>query len=352
MSSTETSTALRVQASTPDLDNARDDFVVGHRGGTFFHRAGWRRVVEYVFGNVPRDLVALRGEEVVGVLPLMEASGLLGGKNLLSVPYGVYGGAVGETREVEELLVAEAKRLAERERVGHLELRYRDDPGLDMPSTVLYSTFLKELPDTPEGVLAGMPKKSRAEARKARNKHGLELTRGVWYLDDLYRMFFWNKHSLGSPALPRKMFQALVSEFGDQVHVHIVRQEREPMAAVMSFVDGDTLIAYYSGTRPDADRAVSASNFMYMALQEWAVREGFRVFDFGRSRADSGAFRFKVHQGFEPEPLHYRYHLVRSRHLPSFTPSNPKTRLLQAAWRKLPPWLARSASNAISSYLP
>jgi hypothetical protein len=120
----------------------------------------------------------------------------------------------------------------------------------------------------------------------------------------------------------------------------------------MSFAFGRTLIAYYAGTQPWADRAVSASNFMYLALQEWAVEQGFRVFDFCRSRVRSGAYEFKRHQGFEPVPLHYRYHLVRRGQLPNFTPSNPRTALLRAAWSKLPLWLARSLSGRLARYLP
>ena len=106
-----------------------------------------------------------------------------------------------------------------------------------------------------------------------------------------------------------------------------------------------------AGTRTGADRAVSASNFMYMALQEWAVERGFRVFDFCRSRADSGAFQFKKHQGFEPVPLHYRYALVRDKDTPSFTPSNPKTRVLRSAWSHLPLWLARRLSATLARFI-
>jgi hypothetical protein len=91
---------------------------------------------------------------------------------------------------------------------------------------------------------------------------------------------------------------------------------------------------------------------MYLALQEWAVEHGFKRFDFGRSRLDAGAFRFKVHQGFEPTPLHYRYHLVQDRRLPAFTPSNPKTRLLRETWSRLPPWCARRLSDRLAPYLP
>jgi len=87
-------------------------------------------------------------------------------------------------------------------------------------------------------------------------------------------------------------------------------------------------------------------------LQEEAIRRGLKFFDLGRSRVRSGAYHFKLHQGFEPRPLPYRYHLVRSKDLPSFNPSNPKTQKLRDAWARLPPWVARSLSARLMRYLP
>ena len=132
--------------------------------------------------------------------------------------------------------------------------------------------------------------------------------------------------------------------------VHLVRKGDEPLAAVMSFSFRDTLLAYYSGTARDADREYSASNFMYLALQEWAVRQGFTRFDFGRSRRDP-VLPVQGAPGFEPRPLHYRFLLVRDRALLSLHPSNPRTRLLRETWSRLPPWIAerpRPALRAIS----
>jgi FemAB-related protein (PEP-CTERM system-associated) len=343
---------VEVRAGKPADDDARDAFLAGRPEASFFHRAGWRRVVERVFGHAPSDLVAWRGAEIVGVLPLMSCRAALGRRNLISMPYAVYGGPVALDVTAEQALIEEAVRLADRARVGHLELRYLRDPGPDLVGSSLYSTFVRDLPDDPAEVLQRMPKKARAEARKARERHGLELSEGAWYVDDLYRMFVKNKHQLGSPALPPRHFQELQREFGKEVRVHLVRRAREPLAAVMSFCDRDTLIAYYSGTESGADRDFSASNFMYLALQEWGVEHGFRRFDFGRSRRDAGAFQFKVHQGFEPAPLHYRYHLVQDRRLPAFTPSNPRTRVLRETWSRLPAWCARRLSDRLAAYLP
>ena len=283
---------------------------------------------------------------------MMACRGLRGRTHLISIPYAVYGGALGSDPEVRLALFREAERSALAAEVGYLELRCAEDPGLDLPASSLYSTFRRELPDEPEQVMALTPKKARAEARKARERHGLELDLGPWFAPDLARLFHRNKHSLGSPGLPDAFFAALQEEFPGQVTVHLVRRGNEPLAAVMSFLFEDVVLAYYSGTERDADRRYSASNFMYVALQEWCVEQGYRHFDFGRSRKDSGAFSFKVHQGFEPTDLHYRYRLVRSGAPPSLNPSNPRTRILTGTWRRLPLWLTRRLSVAASRYLP
>jgi FemAB-related protein (PEP-CTERM system-associated) len=344
---------IEVRAGTAADDRARDEFVRAHPRGTFFHQSGWRRAVERVFGHRPCDLVAHQGGELAGVLPLMRAPSLWGADSLISMPYAVYGGALGTSPAVEAALYATARRLAGEARVGRLEVRTLEEPGLGEGwlSFDLHATFVQELPADPAAVLAGMPKKARAEARKAR-EHGLELSEGIWYLPDLYRLFHQNKKSLGSPGLPLAWFLCLRREFEKQVTVHLVHRGREPLAAVMSFLHGDSVLAYYSGTAEGADRQFSASNFMYMALREWSVVNGFKRFDFGRSRKGSGAYSFKEHQGFEARDLSYRIALVRDRRLPSFHPSNPKTRLPRAIWSQLPVSVTMRASDALARYLP
>ena len=282
----------------------------------------------------------------------MACRGLKGGRNLISMPYAVYGGALGVAPQVERALVDAAARRAEAEGCGRLELRCREDPGLDLPASDLYATFVRELPQSVDEVLGTLPKKARAEARKARQRHGLVLEHDDSAVDLLVRLFHENKRRLGSPALPAALFHQLLDEFGERVVVHVVRREGQPLTAVMSFLLGDTLYAYYSGSAPDVDRQYSASNFMYMALQEWSVERGLRQFDFGRSRRDAGAFAFKQHQGFEPKTLHYRFHLVRDRELPSLNPSNPKTKWMRETWSRLPLWMTRRLSTPAARYLP
>jgi GNAT superfamily N-acetyltransferase len=364
---------VQIRASQAEQDGARDAFVAAHPRGTLFHDSRWRRAINATFGHQGQDLLAFEGTELVGVLPLMLIPSLPTGQNLISAPYGVYGGPLGTSREVERRLLEAALDLARRLGVGRLELRCREPllgqtqvvPSVDDSPTPrqpwkddlgfyhssLYWTFIKALPENSQEVQAGLPKKARAEARKARERHGLKLVEGSWYLEDLHRMFVRNKHSLGSPSLPLRLFRTLLGAYGSKASVHLVHAERKPLSAVLSFAYGDTLIAYYSGTAPDADRNYSASNFMYMALQEWAVAKGYRRFDFCRSRRDSGAFDFKRHQGFEPAPLDYAYAFVRKQGLPSFTPSNPRTKVLRDTWTRLPVAVTERISPLLARYL-
>ncbi|MBL6721129.1 MAG: GNAT family N-acetyltransferase [Planctomycetes bacterium] len=344
---------LTIRRATVTDDPAWDALVLGAAEGTAFHRPHWLRAACSRFGHQDRTLVAQDAAgSLVGVLPLVEFRGLGSGRAWISVPYAVYGGAVATTAEAVEALHQTAARVAQQERIGRLELRCRRDPGLDWEAGVLHEGFSRDLPADPAAVLGSMPKKARADARRARRDLGLELEEGRWYLPDLVRLFQRNKQALGTPALPYGWFEDLALADLDRTHLHVVRRGHEVLAAVLSFSYQGELHAYYSGTAEGADRSYKASSFLYCALQEWAIERGFTRFDFGRSRIGSGAHDFKRRQGFEPEPLGYRTLLVRDRSLPSLNPSNPRTAWAQRVWRGLPRDLAVPLGGYLSRFLP
>ena len=55
---------------------------------------------------------------------------------------------------------------------------------------------------------------------------------------------------------------------------------------------------------------------------------------------------------FEPRPLAYRYHCVKSEGAPTFNPSNPRTELLRKTWSRMPSWLAVRMSSVLAKRLP
>jgi FemAB-related protein (PEP-CTERM system-associated) len=282
----------------------------------------------------------------------MRCRGLLGGVHHVSAPYGVYGGPLGTDEQVERALIAAALGAAGQEKVGRLELRSREPlaaPGLT-PSD-LYVTFHKPLPDDAAGVLSSMKKDERRLVRRAADTHGLELTEGDWFLPDLARLFLESKQRLGSPGLPVEWFEALNEELPGQVVTHAVRRGSTLLAASLCFIDGADLRMYYIGTAASANRDYATTSFMIAELQRWAIERGLRGFDLGRSRRDAGAVKFKRNQGFEARDLHYAYGLLRSKELPSFNPSNPRTKALRETWARLPGWMTSKLSAHLAAHL-
>ena len=136
---------ISLRAGDSAADELRDTYVRNHPRATFFHLAGWRRVVERVHGHAPHDLYAWDADRLVGVLPLMLCRGLVRPRVLLSMPYATYGGPIADDPAIEKQLVDRARALAQELGVSYLELRCIEDIGLDLVTSDLYCTFRREL---------------------------------------------------------------------------------------------------------------------------------------------------------------------------------------------------------------
>ncbi len=314
---------------------AWDAFVLALPQATFFHRFGWKRVIERAFRHPTHFLLAERDGRIEGVLPLAEIRSRLFGHSLISLPFCVYGGIAAASAEARALLDAHAVQLAQRLGVGHLEYRDRDTPHDESwPGTDLYVTFRKALdPDVEKNMLA-IPRKQRAMVRKG-IKHELrgEEESGV---DGFFQVFADNVHRHGTPALPKRFFALLREEFGKDCDVLLVRApDGRLISGVLSFYFRDEILPYYAGDTEDA-RGLAGNDFKYWELMRRACERGYRVFDYGRSKVGTGPYDFKRNWGFEPQPLAYRYRLVKADRVPENNPNNPKYRLFIEAWRRLP----------------
>ena len=327
-------------------DRARwDAFVERCPEATFFHRAGWQEILESVFRHRTFYLLAERDGGVVGVLPLAEVKSWIFGHALVSLPFCVYGGVAATEPAAVPVLHAAARALAGELGVDHLELRNRTAREPGWPRQDLYVTFRKEiLPDVEANMLA-IPRKQRAMVRKGIQR-GLrsEIDASA---DRLFALYADNVHRHGTPALPKRYFAALQRVFGRDVEVLTVLDPGgAPVSSVLSFYFRDEVLPYYAGDAVAA-RELAANDFKYWELLRRACERGLRVFDYGRSKRDTGSFDFKKNWGFAPEPLHYEFVLRRGDAIPQHNPSNPRYRGMIAVWQRLP----ISVANAIGPYI-
>ncbi|HET7370195.1 MAG TPA: FemAB family XrtA/PEP-CTERM system-associated protein [Gammaproteobacteria bacterium] len=323
-----------------------DVFVESCPQATFFHRSTWRNVIERAFGHPAHYLYAERSGAIVGILPLAEIRSRLFNHALVSTPFCVYGGIAARDAAAGRALRDAARDLAENLGVDYLELRNRDASGEGWPVKKLYVTFRKTLDADPDANLKAIPRKQRAMVRKGVNG-GLhaELDTDP---DRAYHVYAESVRNLGTPVFSRRYFRVLKESFGQDCELLTVTHEGAPVSAVMNFYFRDEVLPYYGGGTFGA-RRLKANDFMYWQVMKQAAERGVRTFDFGRSKIGTGAYDFKLHWGFEPQPLHYEYHLVKAASLPDLSPLNPKYRMFIKGWQKMPltlsramgPWLAR-----------
>jgi FemAB-related protein (PEP-CTERM system-associated) len=231
-------------------------------------------------------------------------------------------------------LEAEAQRIAQRLGVDHLELRHVEARHDDWPRQDLYVTFRKAILPEEEANMLAIPRKQRAMVRKG-IKNGLrsEIDPGV---DRFFALYADNVHRHGTPALPKRYFEALRAQFGDDCEVLIVHSpDDRALSGVLSFYFRDEVLPYYAGDDESA-RDLAANDFKYWELMRLSCARGLKVFDYGRSKQGTGSFAFKKNWGFEPAPLHYEYCLYKRDAVPQNNPANAKFRLVIEAWRRMP----------------
>jgi len=328
---------LRVQRLQPEdaATHARwDAFVLACPDATFFHRAGWQRVLRGTMRHDTHFLYAERDGRIEGVLPLAHVRSLLFGHSLVSLPFTVYGGVAADNDEAATALEAEAQRLAQSLGVAHLELRHVKPRHTDWPAQNLYVTFRKELLPDEEGNMLAIPRKQRAMVRKG-IKNGLASAIDA-DASRFFALYADNVHRHGTPALSKSYFEALLKEFGEHAEVLPVQApDGRALSSVLSFYFRDEVLPYYAGDDLAA-RDLAANDFKYWELMRRSCARGLKVFDYGRSKQGTGPYAFKKNWGFEPTPLHYEYRLYKRDSVPQNNPANAKYKLMIETWRRMP----------------
>src|SRR5215469_14624167 len=90
-----------------------DSFVLSHPCGSPFHLTAWKESIEATFGYRSMSLIAMRGGQVCGVLPLFLVSSIVTGKRLISSPFAVYGGILADSEESKLILLERAKQMGQ-----------------------------------------------------------------------------------------------------------------------------------------------------------------------------------------------------------------------------------------------
>lgn len=316
-----------------------EDYLGRQSAATPFHSPVWMKAAERACGHVVHYFVATDEQKAVrGVLPLHDVRSSLFGRALVSSAFAVGGGVLADTPEIGGQLADAGWALARTAGAPSLELRggiLPTGPGWHLDRET-YAGFVQPLALDDEAILAAIPRKQRAEVRRALG-FNLEIRIGRDAKDrrDHYRVYSESVRNLGTPVFPRRLFDAVLDGFGEEADILTVRHGNSAVASVLSLYHRGTVMPYWGGGTNGA-RGLRANELMYFALMRHARSRGCEHFDFGRSKVGTGAFAFKKNWGFTPEPLAYAVRTADGAAPRSINPLDARYRLQIALWQRLP----------------
>ena len=365
---------LQITRREPDPQEW-DAFVEGAEGSSYCHLSGWFTAMADGLGHRPIPLQARNGTgQLKGVLPLVRVQSRLFGDYLVSMPFLNYGGPLGSV-EARALLTREALELARGWGVDLLELRCRSprqltslfqsaedvqgeeetlmkdgDSGHALTVTGRKVSVVLPLPDDPKTLWTdGLRSKVRSQVRRPM-KEGLEARFGIDQIGAFYHVFAANMRDLGTPVLPRRLFDALPVAFGDRVRFCVVVRNGEPVAAGCGFRSGTEFEITWASSLREHSR-VAPNMLLYWSMMERAIQSGERHFNFGRCTPGTGSHRFKRQWGGEDVRLPWGAWAPDGR-LATPNPEEGRYARAIALWRRLPVKLTRWLGPPLARRIP
>ena len=326
-------TAVTVTDACPQ--SQWDRYVRAQTAATGYHLWGWRRVIERAFGHRCVYLAAMHRDDVVGILPLVVFRSPLFGRFAVSLPFLNYGGVVADTEAAARALLERATAIAREQGLSHVELRHQHAMFPELPSKRHKVGMQLALSDSHDALWQRLDRKVRNLVRKAEKANLTVIVGGAELISDFYGVFAANMRDLGTPVYSRRLFEAVLGEFGETARVFVVYLGTQPVAASVTVEWRKSIeVPWASSSREH--RALSPNMLLYWAMLRHAIDRHCRTFDFGRSTPNEGTFHFKRQWGAEPIPFAWEYKLLEGDAVPDQSPANPKFRLAIEMWKRLP----------------
>jgi len=303
----------------------------------------WMNFVHEIYGHPIHRFAVMHGDTPLGALSLAEVRHPVFGHYLATAPFGSYGGFAYKNDEARNLLLDEARRLAEELKVDYVSLRFESasPPPDDWVQHPVYSSYLIDLPADPNDLMKRFSSDHRNHIRKSFKK-GFSIRFGhLDLLDDAYEAVAQSMHELGSPYHAKRYLRQMAERLGDALQFAVTYDAQGRITGGGVFIhQGKTIFNLHANVLRFA-RSSYSGEFLYWSVIEHAIQKGFSTFDLGRSLIGSGNDAFKTKWAPRKETLAYWYWLASGREIPSLNQKSPKFQLAIAMWKRLPSFIVR-----------
>lgn len=316
-------------------------FLATRSDAVLYHTLPWRDFVVASFRHEPLYLIAERGAQIAGILPMFVVRNAVLGSKLLSLPYDMAaGGALAVDEAAERALYDKALAAARSLRVDYAEFR-SDRPRPELSDLGLPRSEPVLITQTPLGDEAVWDRvaEDHVKARRKAAKRGVTVREAASREDyaafyDVYLTVF---RTFGTPPYGWRYFDLLFERFhaDSRVKLLLAFAGDRCIGGLQLFCYQRNLVSKFAACLPEAVplRAYAA---LYGAAIDFGLAGAYANLNWGSSsRAQEGLIRFKEGWGATTSPAQV-YALPIRGAVPDVARYYDADGIAQRAWRKLP----------------
>ncbi len=320
--------------------------------GLIYHHPIWLEVLEEAYGYRPLHLACEDASgQLVGILPLYHAQGLLSGHNISSLPRTPVAGPLASNDQALALLAGAAIEHVRTISGARFQLKMLTN-NLDglvdgLVSAPWRETYLLELPERPELLRFGNSR-NHAQIKRAVNKAAkqgiqISLAETQHELQDWYQLYLDTMRWVVVPPRPLRFFKIAWERLQPHGLMRLLLAKRyeagksRTIAGLLLLMAGQTVFYAFSGWAR-ADQELRPNDALHWRAIHDAYAEGFRYYDFGEvSKSTPGLAEFKSKWGTERKWLYrYYYPAPRETEINMLDARGSLSQLTHATWQRLP----------------
>ena len=289
-----------------------DEFVKDNKL-TIFHTIGWKKIIEESFGFKPLYYVIKSENDIVGVAPAFFVNNF-SKKAIVSMPFFEYGGIFVKEgfEDAYNDIFDRYKEFVDKQEVDFVKIR-------SLPFDVDYGDigFNKQLESY--DFYLDIKGKSFDEVWSmftkdsgVRTEYNRSINNGVSVKTEknaqiIYDFVVKKDAKLGSPSFGKRFYLNLEKYLGDKVHYVTSYLEEKSIASMVSLKFGDELLLHQMGSDKKYFKQ-SSTDILFVEQIKFAVENGLKKVDFGRSKPDSRHSFFKKKYQCEKRDIYAYYY--------------------------------------------
>jgi len=351
----------RVILIDPCKDERWDRFVENHPFGWVCHLSGWKKVLENSFPHMKGYYLALidgNGEIQAG-LPIYEVRSWLTGNRLVSIPFATLSDPLVSTSNELHLLLDAVKNLSDSLCIPNVEIRTKNSHEMmkhpDFSGQYYFKIHEIDLTQEINQLWKSINRTNIRKRINFANKNNLNLKIGETEYDliDFYKLYVETRKRLSLPPHPYKFINLLWQNFSPskRLTLYLAKYQTQTISAHIVFKFNGRVSAEFEGWDRKYHK-LSANPFLFWEEIKMAKKDGFKIYDFGRTSPKSVTLmRFKNHWGTRVNELPTFY--LNNNHRPQISINENKFlyNLTQQICRISPTPILKSIGNLCYKHL-